>query len=532
MMIPTRTPTKRQPDAPRVPRRRPWLALSVLMLPVLLISVDNTVLAFAVPQLSTHLQPTSAQLLWMVDIYPLILAALLVPMGAMADKYGRRRLLLIGGAGFAVVSAAAAFAPSAGYLIGARAGMAIFGATLMPSTLSLLRNIFTNPKQRRLAIAIWAAGFSAGAALGPIVGGFLLEHFNWGSIFLMAVPILVPFLILAPFLVPESKDPNPGRIDLPSVLLVVLTMAPIVFGITELATGGGVVLGLGAIVSGLVFGSVFVLRQVNVASPLLDMQLFKNPVFRGSVIINLLSVFSLVGFIFFVTQDLQLVMGMDPLAAAFALVPGLAATVLAGLLVVPVVARVRPAIVVLVNFTLAAIGYSLVAFTETNPGIVMIAFVVLGIGIGAGETVSNDLILSNAPPHQAGSASAISETAYEVGAALGTAVIGGFITAHFRRAFELPAGLLAGGGRGAAASVSGGAADGVGVVTAADIAGADTLGGAVALSEKVGGSVGAQILQSAQDAFASSAVVTASVGAVLMLSAAIYAGIALRGARS
>lgn len=477
------------------------------MLPVLLVSVDNTVLAFAVPQISAQLKPTSAELLWMVDIYPLIMAALLVPMGAVADRFGRRRLLIIGGAGFVAVSVAAAFSPTAMHLIVARAGLAVFGATLMPSTLSLIRNIFTDASKRRLAIAIWAAGFSAGAALGPIVGGFLLEHFSWGSIFLMAVPILVPFLATAPWLVPESKDPAPGRFDILSVGLIILTMAPVVYGITELATGGAPLLELSAIGLGLGFGAVFIHRQIRLPSPLLDVSLFANRVFRGSVVINLLSVFSLVGFIFFVTQDLQLVMGMAPMAAALALVPGLVATVAAGLLVVPIVARVRPAIVVSVSFALAAVGYGLVAFTETNPGLIMIAFVVLGIGIGAGETVSNDLILANAPAEHAGAASAISETAYEVGAALGTAIIGGLITAHFRRALLLPTGI-------------GGAHE------------ADTLGGAVALAERIGGPVGGQVLANAQAAFASSAVLTAGIGAVLMAAAALYAAVALREAKS
>src|SRR5690625_1556726 len=503
--MPEPTPATGETVKTKGQTRRPWLALTVLMLPVLLISVDNTVLAFAVPQLSSQLQPTSAQLLWMVDIYPLVMAALLVPMGAATDKFGRRRLLLIGGAGFAIVSAAAAFSPSAGYLIAARAGMAVFGATLMPSTLSLLRNIFTDPKKRRLAIAIWAAGFSAGAALGPIVGGFLLEHFSWGSIFLMAVPILVPFLIFAPFLFPESKDPNPGRIDAISVGLVVLTMGPIVYGITALTAGGSGLIGAAGIVGGLVFGAVFVQRQMHIATPLLDMNLFKNRVFRGSVIINLLSVFSLVGFIFFVTQDLQLVMGMDPMAAAIALVPGLIATVVAGLLVVPIVARVRPAIVVSANFALAALGYGLVAFTDTNPAVIMVAFVVLGIGIGAGETVSNDLILSNAPPHQAGSASAISETAYEVGAVLGTAIIGGLLTAHFRNALVIPRGIT-------------------------DAGGADTLGGAVTLAEELGGATGARLLENAQEAFASGSVLTAGIGALLMIGAAVFGAVSLREA--
>ncbi len=475
------------------------------MLPVLLVSVDNTVLAFAVPQLSAQLQPTSAQLLWIVDVYPLILAALLVPMGSAADRFGRRRMLLIGGAGFAIVSAAAAFSPNAGFLIVARAGMAVFGATLMPATLSLIRNIFTDGKKRRLAIAIWAAGFSAGAALGPIVGGFLLGHFGWGSIFLMAVPILLLFLALAPLVLPESKNPEPGRLDLVSVGLIALTMGPIVFGITEFATGGGALFSLSFVGLGLGFGAVFIHRQLRLTAPLLDVSLFTNRVFRGSVVINLLSVFSLVGFIFFVTQDLQLVMGMSPMSAALVLVPGLAATVAAGLLVVPIVNRVRPAIVVSANFALAASGYALVAFTDTTPGLIMIAFVVLGIGIGAGETVSNDLILSNAPAHQAGSASAISETAYEVGAVLGTAIIGGLLTAHFRNALEIPRGI-------------------------ADPSGADTLGGAIALAEELGGATGARLLENAQDAFASGAVLTAGIGTLLMVGAAVFGAISLREA--
>ena len=193
---------------------RGWAALAVLMLPVLLVSVDNTVLSFALPDISLALGPSSAQQLWIIDAYPLVLAGLLVTMGTLGDRFGRRRMLLIGATGFAAISVLAAFAPSAGWLIAARAGMGVFGAMLMPSTLSLLRSVFTDRDQRRLAIAVWATMFSAGAALGPIVGGFLLEHFWWGSVFLLAVPVLLPLLIAGLIVLPESKDPNPGRLDL------------------------------------------------------------------------------------------------------------------------------------------------------------------------------------------------------------------------------------------------------------------------------------------------------------------------------
>ncbi|GAB7303598.1 hypothetical protein MAFF212519_14610 [Clavibacter michiganensis] len=191
--------------------RRQWAALVVLMLPVLLVSIDNTVLSFAMPSIARDLEPSGAAQLWIIDAYPLVLAGLLVAMGNMGDRYGRRRLLMIGAAGFGVVSALAAFATDASQLIAARAALGFFGAMLMPSTLSLLRSIFTDRKQRRLAIAIWASGFSGGSALGPLVGGVLLEHFWWGSVFLVAVPVLLPLLILTPVLVPESKDPAPAR---------------------------------------------------------------------------------------------------------------------------------------------------------------------------------------------------------------------------------------------------------------------------------------------------------------------------------
>src|SRR6478736_6798951 len=241
---------------------RGWLALVVLMLPVLLVSVDNTVLSFALPAIALDLEPTSAQQLWIIDAYPLVLASLLVTMGVLGDRFGRRRMLLIGATGFGIVSALAAFAPTAALLIAARAGMGVFGAMLMPSTLSLLRTIFTDRDQRRLAIAIWAAGFSAGAALGPIVGGILLEHFSWGSVFLMAVPVLVPLLVLAPLLVPESRDPRPGRIDVVSIVLSLGTMGPIVYAIKEVAVHGFGPMVAVLLVAGGGFGILFVRRQL------------------------------------------------------------------------------------------------------------------------------------------------------------------------------------------------------------------------------------------------------------------------------
>ena len=352
--------------APRVGWRG-WAALVVLMLPVLLVSVDNTVLSFALPQIALDLEPTATQQLWIIDAYPLVLASLLVTMGVLGDRFGRRRMLLIGATGFGLVSAAAAFAPSAEWLIVARAAMGVFGAMLMPSTLSLLRSIFANRDQRRLAIAVWAAGFSAGAALGPVVGGILLEHFAWGAVFLMAVPVLVPLLILVPILVPESRDPNPGRFDPTSVALSLLTMVPIVYAIKEFAVHGTESpLPLVLFGAGIVFGVLFVRRQNRLETPMLDMALFRRPTFSGSVLVNLLSVIGLVGFLYFVAQHLQLIVGLSPMEAGLALVPGLLAMIVAGIGVVPIAKRVAPRIVVPVALSFSILGYLLVAVSTST----------------------------------------------------------------------------------------------------------------------------------------------------------------------
>jgi MFS family permease len=249
--------------------RRGWISLAVLVLPVLLISIDSTVLGFAVPAISEDLDPSSSQLLWIVDIYSFVLAGLLVTMGTLGDRIGRRRLLLIGTAGFGLASALAAYADTPAVLIAARALLGLAGATLMPSTLSLLRNIFTNRQQRTLAIAVWGSAFAGGAALGPIVGGWLLEHFWWGSIFLMNLPVMVVLLIIGRFLLPESKDPNPGRYDLPSAALSLGAMLPAVYGVKLLAEEGFSVTAFGAIAAGVLLGWMFVRRQLRLKDPML-----------------------------------------------------------------------------------------------------------------------------------------------------------------------------------------------------------------------------------------------------------------------
>ena len=498
-------------EGPRVSWRG-WVALAVLMLPVLLVSVDNTVLSFALPQIALDLEPTSAQQLWIIDSYPLVLASLLVTMGTLGDRIGRRKLLMIGSIGFAAVSALAAFAPTAELLIAARALLGVFGAMLMPSTLSLLRTIFLDREQRRLAIAIWATGFSAGAALGPIVGGLLLEHFWWGSVFLMAVPVLVPLVILVPLLVRESRDPKPGRIDPISIFLSIATMLPFVAGIKTLAVDGVASLGIPAILLGLGAGWVFVRRQLRANEPMLDVRLFRKGAFSGAILVNLLSVIGLVGFLYFVAQHLQLILGMSPLEAGIALLPGLVVMIIAGLGVVPIARRVSPRIVVPIALMFSVLGYLLVAVSSQDGALptLIAAFIVLGIGIGAAETISNELVLSSAPASKAGAASAVSETAYELGAVLGTTMLGGILTAFYRTNLVVPAGVPVEGAMQAH----------------------ETLGGAVAVSETLEPALGEQLMQAAAHAFDGGVVITSLIGAALMITAAVIAAVSLRGTRN
>lgn len=500
--------------APQAPWRD-WLALALLMFPVLLVAVDNTALTFALPAIAHDLHASGIELLWIIDTYPLVLAGLLVAMGSMGDRIGRRRLLFIGSAGFAAVSAATAFAPSAGWLIAGRAGLGFFGAMLMPSTLSLIRNIFPEPSRRRLAVAIWAAGFSGGAALGPIVGGWLVEHFWWGAVLLVAVPIILPLLALGPALIPESRDPSPGRVDMPSIGLSLLAMVPTVYGIKALATHG---LSPEPFL-GLFMGYLFIRRQRVLGAggktaPLLDVSLFGNRIFSTAITANVLALFSYNGFILFLAQHLQLQLleGQSPSASGVAMVPALAATVVSGLLVVPLVRKVRPGFVVAGGLLLSAGGYFLVAFGDHSggPAVLLGALMILCLGVGSAETISNDLILAAAPAEKSGAAAAISETGYEVGSLLGTAILGSILTASYQRNFRLPAeasGLASG---------------------AADSRAGETLAGAVELAQTLPHPASEAVMATARAAFDSGVHVTAAIALVLMAGASVLAAVVLR----
>ena len=492
--------------------RRAWVALAVLALPVLLVAVDNTVLAFALPSIAEDFRPAATTQLWIVDVYSLVLAALLVMMGSIGDRVGRRRLLLIGAAGFAVVSAFAAFAPSAGYLVAARALLGVFGAMLMPSTLSLIRNIFADASSRRLAIAIWASCFTAGSALGPIVGGALLQHFHWGAVFLVAIPILLPLLILAPKLVPESRDPNPGPLDPVNVLLSLTTMAPVVWAIKSAAHDGFSWAAVAAAVVGIGSGVLFVRRQKRSATPMLDVRLFGNAPFTSSILANFLSIVGLIGFIFFISQHLQLVLGLSPLAAGLVTLPGALLSMVAGIAVVPLAKKFAPHALMIVGLILVAAGFGAILLFRHDLTVVavIVSFLVLELGVGISQTISNDTIVASVPPAKSGAASAVSETAYELGAVVGTATLGTIFTAYYRASVQLPGGLTDG--------------------QAADAR--ESIGGATSVAQTLPPALSNRLLDSARTAFDAGIAPTAIIAAVLTLIAAAVVAFAFRGVSS
>lgn len=501
----TRLDPVTNPSGSRTTPRSAWLALTVLMLPVLLIAIDNTVLAFALPAIAEELRPAASTQLWIIDVYSLVLAGLLVAMGSFGDRVGRRKLLLIGSTGFAVVSVVAAFAPSAAFLVAARAGLGIFGAMLMPSTMSLIRNIFTDASARRLAIAIWASCFTAGSALGPIVGGALLQHFHWGSVFLVAVPILLPLLIFAPRLVPESRDPNPGPLDLTSVMLSFVALLPLVWAIKTAAHDGLSPLVSAALVTSIAAGVLFVRRQNRSATPMLDISLFSNPPLRSSVLANFLSIVGLIGFLFFVSQHLQLVLGLSPLAAGLVTLPGALVSMVAGIGVVRLTRYFRPQLLMVAGLVLVSMGFAMILLFRHDLSVVavLVSFVVLELGVGASQTISNDTIVASVPAAKSGAASAVSETAYELGAVVGMATLGTIFTAFYRANVTVPAGL-----------------------TAAQTADAgESIGGATAVAGELPAGTANALLASARTAFDSGVAPTAIIASLLTLVAAVIVAV-------
>lgn len=434
-MAATATETAATPTVHAKAGRREWIGLAVIALPCLLYSMDLTVLNLAIPSLSADLEPSSAQLLWIVDIYGFLVAGSLITMGTLGDRIGRRKLLMIGAAAFGVASVLAAFSTSAAMLIATRALLGLAGATLAPSTLSLIRNMFLDAQQRTVAIGVWISSYSVGAAIGPLVGGVLLEHFWWGSVFLIGVPVMVLLLAIGPILLPEFKDPAAGRVDLLSAALSLACVLAVIYGLKQVAENGVAWPALLAIGVGVAAGVVFVRRQRRLADPLIELRLFAAPAFSVSLGLYTLATFVAFGVFIFIGQYLQLVLGLSPLQAGVWTMP-FAVAFIVGSMLTPVIARyARPAFVMAGGLMFAAVGFGLLTQVQ-GPfalGLLVTATVAYALGLAPVFTLATDLIVGSAPPERAGAASAISETGSELGGALGIAILGSVGTAVYRR---------------------------------------------------------------------------------------------------
>lgn len=481
--------------------RREWIGLAVLALPTLLLSLDMSVLYLALPHLSAELRPSSSQLLWILDVYGFMIAGFLITMGTLGDRIGRRRLLLLGAAAFGAASVAAAYSTSAEMLIATRTLLGIAGATLMPSTLALISNMFKDEKQRGMAIAVWISCFMGGTAIGPVIGGAMLQAFWWGSVFLLGVPVMVVLLVTGPVLLPEYRDTSAGRLDLASVGLSLAAILPIIYGIKELAKEGAATGPALAIGVGLAVGTVFVRRQLRLADPLLDLRLFRNRGFRYALVSMAVGAVFMGGLFLFISQYLQLVGGLSPLQAGLWMVPPAVAMVASTMAAPALAGRVGRWQVIGGGMAVTAAAFVLMTQIGVTGGPlpVVAAMMVATIGLGPGAALVTDIVVGSVPPEKAGSAASMSETSGEFGIALGVAVMGSLGTAVYRSQVTVPAGTPA----------------------EASAATRDTLAGATTAAEQLPSGLAAQLLGPAQEAFTAGLNVVAGAGAIAVAGCAV-----------
>lgn len=491
---------------------REWVGLCVLVLPALLIAIDMTVLHLAIPHLAADLRPTSTQLLWIIDIYGFFVAGSLVTMGSLGDRIGRRKLLLIGAAAFSVTSLLAAFATTPAMLITARALLGIAAATLMPSTLSLIRNMFHDERQRGLAIAVWLSLFMGGGSAGPVLGGIVLEYWWWGAVFLLNVPVMVLLLIVGPLLLPEHKQKDAGSLDIPSAVLATSAVMVAVYGIKEATVDGVSPLAVLAMAAGVGIGFLFARRQTRLTDPMISPDLFRNSAFRATLITQTLILLAFAAPMFLTNQYMQLVLGLSALDAALHLLPALIIGTLGSLLAPWMAGRTHPTLVIGGGFALGTAGFALLTQAPTTDGYltVITGFGLAIFGANAAITLLTNAILGAAPPERAGEASGISETSMELSHALGIAVIGSVAAAVYRAvaADTLPATLPA----------------------EALTAGRDSLFAAAAVAGDLTQGDAAALLAAGREAFVSSLHVAAGIGAVLTAVLTVLAVTVLRHA--
>lgn len=482
-----------------------WVVLVVLCVSLLLVALDATVLHVAVPAVTEDLRPGAVELLWIVDVYPLVCASLLILFGTLGDRIGRRRVLLLGYALFGVASAVAALAPSAPALILARALLGVGGAMIMPATLSILRQVFPDRRERALAIGIWSAVAAVGAAVGPLLGGFLLEHFWWGSVFLVNIPLMLVSLPVGRLLLPESRGDRDGPWDVLGALMAAAGLFGVVLGVKRLG-GGEPVASLLTLVPLLLGGTLLVLfvrRQGRRAHPLVDLRMFRRPAYSTSVGCIVLAMLALVGLELIAAQYLQLVLGLSPLQTGLRLLPLTVAAMAAGLAGARMLRRFGPRRMVCFGFCLTAAA--VLTLTAMGPaddaGLLLFGFVLLGFGLETTLFGAYESMLSEAPAGQAGGAAAIGETSYQLGAGIGIALLGSVMNASYAPGL---------------ASVPG-------VPSRASAAAGHSLGEAYDVAGRLGGSAGAALRRAARDSFVHGLHVTLLVSAGLLLLGAVMA---------
>lgn len=491
-------------DAKASPRA--WIGLAVLALPCLVYAMDLTILHLAVPAIGEELQPSSSEMLWIVDIYGFMVAGALITMGSLGDRYGRRLMLMIGAGAFAATSVLAALSTSPEQLIAARALQGLAGASLGPSTLSLIRNMFHDERERAMAIGIWIASFSAGAVAGPIFGGVILSSFHWSAVFLVNVPVMVLVIGLAPLLLPEFRDPGPERIDVVSVFQSLAAALLFVYGVKRAAEAGLSLTAVLAMMTGVAIGFAFFSRQRRLQDPLIDLKLFQSPLFGAALTFNLLDVIVVAGAFLLIAQHFQLVLGLGPLDAGLYTAPAGATFALGSLAGSWLGGRFSARSIIASGFLIAAAGFALLAACDqtSTPTALMLAMVVFSAGLAPIGAITTEIVLTTAPPERAGAASAVSEMSFELGGAFGIAILGSLVTAFYRKGLEHANAEL-------------------GLSGEALHRAQDTLAGAHALAVTIKGEQGERLLALARESFVAGFQAAAWVSCIIVLAAGVGA---------
>ncbi len=485
--------------APPLSPARRWACLAVLSASLLVVTMDLTILNVALPELAADLRPSATEQLWIVDAYSLVLAGLLIPMSALADRWGRRRMLLAGFVVFGVGSALVLLADAAAQVVAVRALLGLGGAMIMPTTLSMIRSVFPDPAERATALGVWAAVSGLGAGLGPLLGGVLLEHFSWHAAFAVNTPLMVLALVTGLAILPEARSSAPAAWDLAATALAVGAMVCLVWSVKRFAHEQQLAdpAGWGVLLLAVALLVRFVRRCLHRAEPLLDVRLFRRRAFTAGVLAALTSMVAIAALLLLLAQWLQLVAGHSPLAAGVRLLPVAGGALVASLLA-PVLARVLGArAVVAGGLAVAGVGALLVALVPGELAYPTVAVAMALVGAGSGSlAIASAMIMAGTPPARAGDAAAIEETAYDLGSVLGVALLGSVASVLYRH--HLDAAALAEAG------------------VAPDLARSaeDSLGAATALAGEVGLP---QLADRAASAFTDAFVETSLVAGVLML---------------